>query len=379
MKVFVAEMYTEILLIRKMDIAFINLTHHVKSKSSNWFIKSIKNDFDVGEFTYDVDTSVVFDIFDYKPKLVICWQVDFLVPWFVSRGVKAISIPMADACENMPREYFKLSGILGSVSMTSFIYDKMHEANNISSPLIYAPKPNFDIKKDRSIFAFLGVRKTSFKLPLDIVEKLKRRQRKCHLHNAIDQILPSSKRLKFDSNYFEDKSDLDNILLDSNFYICPREVEGIGLSYIKAMEIGCIPIGLDSHGMHDYINSGISGILYKDPKINKSSKYFNQEEYLENFIDDLENINIFDMRKTMYQEMSDRHIIMNKQLVSITSYLQNIIDLDQYVVRKAKYRSIIGRFINHRRILDGAYVKRMSYISSLVSLGGSFEGGFLSK
>jgi hypothetical protein len=348
-----------------MDIAFINLTHHVKSRSSNWFVESIKNNFDVGEFVYDVDASVVLDILDYKPELVICWQVDFLVPWFISRGIKAISIPMADACENMPHEYFKLSGILGSISMTSFIYDKMCEVDNLSLPLTYAPEPNFDIQKDRGIFAFLGVRKTSFKLPLEIIEKLKRRQKKCHLHNSIDQTLPSGKHLNFDSNYFEDKSDLDNILLDSNFYICPREVEGIGLSYIKAMEIGCIPIGLDSHGMHDYINSGISGILYKEPEKNKLSKYFSQEEYLTNFIDDLENINICDMRKTMHQEMSNRHIIMNKQLVSVAFYLQNIINLDRYVVRKAQFRSCIGLFIDHRRILDGTYVKRMSYISSL--------------
>ena len=49
-----------------MEIAFINLTHHKKSGSSDWFIKEIKKEFSVGEFTYDSDPSSVLDILDYK-------------------------------------------------------------------------------------------------------------------------------------------------------------------------------------------------------------------------------------------------------------------------------------------------------------------------
>ena len=51
-----------------VQIAFINLTHHKKSGSSDWFIKEIKREFHVGEFTYDSDPSCVLDILDYKSK-----------------------------------------------------------------------------------------------------------------------------------------------------------------------------------------------------------------------------------------------------------------------------------------------------------------------
>jgi hypothetical protein len=350
-----------------MEIAFINLTHHKKSGSSDWFIKEIKKEFSVGEFTYDSDPSSVLDILDYKPDLVICWQVDFLVPWFASRKVKAISVPMADACENMPNEYFRLSGIYGSISMTSLIYDRMKGVENVVSPLIYAPKPNFEINKKRNIFAFLGVRKEHYELPLKIVERLKRKQLKCHLHNSIDQILPSSKYLNFDSNYFEDKNDLDSILLDSNFYICPREVEGIGLSYIKAMEIGCIPIGSDGHGMHDYINNGISGILFEELNDKSLIKNIDKERYFSSFIDDLININVFEMRATMHHEMTVRNQLMKRQMASVIKHLQKVIDLDEVVISMTARRSLIGLLIDHRRILDGRYVKIMSIISSIIS------------
>ncbi|MEH6446044.1 MAG: glycosyltransferase [Oceanospirillaceae bacterium] len=342
-----------------MDIAFINLTHHEKSKSSAWFVDHLSKTYTVGTFSYDADNSVIHDILIAKPKLIVCWQVDFLVPWFIAHGQKAISVPMADACENMPSAYFELISLFGSISFTGLIADKISAANGATVKLEYWPKPNFDLGAKRKNFCFLGVRKTDFEFPIELIKRLRGQGKKCHIHNSIDSYLPTDHSIRFDSQYFEDKNDLNKLLLNSEYFICPRPCEGIGLSYLHALSLGCIPIGVDGPGMQDYIQHGVTGFLF-NPKDKK----------FKTLLKDIRECDTEAIRSNIYKQLESNQSRMNDQLKNVEIYINQLINLTEEEFRPFIKRLKIGRIINPTRVLNGRYVHGVSLISAFASIIG---------
>ena len=63
------------------------------------------------------------------------------------------------------------------------------------------------------------------------------------------------------TNWFENKSDLLDILDTTKYYIAPRKQEGIGLSFLDAMSRGCVIIAHNDCTMNEYIKNGYNGYL----------------------------------------------------------------------------------------------------------------------
>ena len=70
------------------------------------------------------------------------------------------------------------------------------------------------------------------------------------------------------TEWFEKKSDLEELLDKTLYYIAPRKQEGIGLSFLDAMSRGCVIIAHNDRTMNEYIKNGNNGYLidFDNPK-----------------------------------------------------------------------------------------------------------------
>ena len=148
-------------------------------------------------------------------------------------------------------------------------------------------------------------------------------QRRDFTWSKLKQVLPSADKIKQElfwllkiifssmlhynieiTTWFKDKNEISNILKKTKYYVAPREKEGIGFSFIDAMQNECIVIAHNDSTMNEYIVHGENGYLidFKKPtkinflddkklsenlkKINRnlSTNYNNQIDYLINFI-----------------------------------------------------------------------------------------------
>jgi len=255
-----------------MKVTFLNLTPHLKSRSNKWLSDYIAQFSEVTVCCVDTDPSVIYDVLISEPDLVICFQCDLLAPWFLANGIPAISIPMADACENMPEDYFSLSGMLGSVSFTQLIREKFYNSNNETFNLKFFPKIEEKIDLERKdIDVFYGFRGKHWSNVIKLYKSLRNSGLRLHTHNATDNHNEKN-FLDFDSLYFSDVDDLYAYYRRSKFYLCPRDTEGIGLSTLNAMRFGLVPIALNGAGNEDYIKDGLNGILIDQSDLKKSSE-----------------------------------------------------------------------------------------------------------
>ena len=84
------------------------------------------------------------------------------------------------------------------------------------------------------------------------------------------------------TSWFENKTDLLDILDTTKYYIAPRKQEGIGLSFLDAMSRGCVIIAHNDRTMNEYIKNGYNGYLidFERPKKIKFKNY--QKNYKNN-------------------------------------------------------------------------------------------------
>lgn len=61
--------------------------------------------------------------------------------------------------------------------------------------------------------------------------------------------------------WFEKKDDLNKLLCETKYYYAPRDKEGIGFSFIDAMEKGCVIISHREGTMNEYIQNGKNGYI----------------------------------------------------------------------------------------------------------------------
>jgi hypothetical protein len=95
-----------------------------------------------------------------------------------------------------------------------------------------------------------------------------------HIHLAGDPGFPpvtapsEDDRARFNitvSTWFEDRTELNDLVRRANVYFAPRLSEGIGQSYLEAMGRGQCVVAPDGPTMNEYIIDGVNGILF-DPR-----------------------------------------------------------------------------------------------------------------
>lgn len=65
---------------------------------------------------------------------------------------------------------------------------------------------------------------------------------------------------------FQEHADYLKAVEDVNIYLAPRQVEGLGVSFLEAMSRGCAVLSLDSPTMNEYITHNYDGFLFKESK-----------------------------------------------------------------------------------------------------------------
>ncbi|MCA6106955.1 glycosyltransferase [Bradyrhizobium cenepequi] len=92
-----------------------------------------------------------------------------------------------------------------------------------------------------------------------------------HLHLAVDPGTPPPRlptKADMDhynvtiSNWFEDKTALDQLLEKKNVFFAPRAEEGIGQSFLEAFARGQCVVAPRNGTMNEYIIPGVNGLLY---------------------------------------------------------------------------------------------------------------------
>jgi hypothetical protein len=64
------------------------------------------------------------------------------------------------------------------------------------------------------------------------------------------------------SRWFENKNDLEKLMVSRNLYFAPRLSEGIGMGFLEAMADGMVVLAHDSSTHNEYISSWNNGVLY---------------------------------------------------------------------------------------------------------------------
>ena len=343
-----------------MKIFFLHLHYHEKSKSSKWFIEILEKNNQVIPIAIDIDYTMCFEVVGANPDIVICWQTEQLVPWFISRNIAAIAIPMADGCENMPQLYYQRVGQLGSISLSKFIYERFLCAKVPSLFISYYPKSDDKllarkIHTKRDIDIFYPYRSKKWTIVNNISEYLSRNF-DIHIHENIDNYYEYNFK-KFNSYYFNDISELDNILLRSDFFLCPRYTEGIGVSTLRAMNLGCIPIGLDGPGNCEYFSEDNLGIVIPFKAFNENHTKLQTEIAKRKK-------NIVNYREKIFKKIMAGRVEFEKSTPNILSYIENRVFFFKENKREFIKKNSIYKIIKPTTFIWGSRIYKLRSLLS---------------
>lgn len=255
-------------------LLFIGFDYHLKTRSADFLLELI------GE-RYDVTTCWV-DLYQKDPYLsinevagdydvLVCWQAmpsrAELNKHFTFRH--AALFPMLDGCPSVkkPEKWYSYRDFQ-IICFSSTLYRQLRGAGFSARYIQYFPAPAVVTHWGAPDSAFFWARQDE--INCDLVQKLLSNAglARMHLHNSPDPgvcFVPPSDSGSIEyrySTWFDEKKDLDAKILESVFYIAPREKEGIGMSFLEAMAAGRCVIAPDNATMNEYIEHGKTGYLY---------------------------------------------------------------------------------------------------------------------
>ncbi len=261
---------------KSKKIVFIDHSYHTKTKSSEFLTDYLKIFFDVEIIQDDswqgkpfVDLSFIDDSY----LCVIFWQ-SLPSPKLIKsiKNDNIVYFPMYDGVRH-DYEFWNQYRNLKIINFSKTLHDKLSKWGLESIYVQYFPKSDQFIPGNKEE-VFFWQRLT--KMNINTITKLFKYDVKIHIFKAIDPgqkfVQPSEKtENKFKitySDWFESQKEMFDIIEQKGIYIAPRELEGIGLSFLEAMAMGKAIIAVDNPTMNEYIKNGENGYLFdlKNPK-----------------------------------------------------------------------------------------------------------------
>ena len=256
----------------KKTILYLDLPYHLKTKSSLFLLDFLKEYYLVETHYYDPKLEIIRDIHSILNRefdFLICWQV--MPESFVLEQLnykKGIFFPMYDNVVEMAEEKWERFRKFTIINFAYVLHEYLLNKGFCSRYIQYFPKPqNIDNwgKKD-SVFFWQRVDKIDVNLIIKLCVNLKLNH--IHLHRALDpgyvfsdMDLRSSCKIEY-SEWLEKKEDIWNLIIQSSYYVAPREYEGIGMSFLEAMALGRCVIAPNFPTMNEYIIDKETGLLY---------------------------------------------------------------------------------------------------------------------
>lgn len=263
----------------KPRILFIDHSYHTKTKSADFFVEFLKR---IGHLTIELDDCWQDGIIR-KNYISIVNNYDLVIVWQLPEVIRHIAefytgnlvfIPMYDAAHTLSRHFWKrlknVKIVCFSAAMkarcSSYHLDTFHlqfyPENATQATTGYDPKKLFFWQ--RRVWPNWHT----------VMDSLQTSQfKKMHHHLALDpgiesNLGPVPSELAMgnitQSSWFENKDELLEKLSEFNVFFVPRKLEGIGFSFLDAMCLGLVPIGLNSPTYNEYVVDGINGFFICD-------------------------------------------------------------------------------------------------------------------
>ena len=260
-----------------MKILFIDHAFHKQTRSSDFFINILRDFFEV-----DV---VYIDQTDYagmialqgsdNVDLVMLWQMDFLAPIFLARGLRTVVIPMYDGSSELPDLHWIWAKHARFLNFSRCLHERVRRLGATSLYVKYfvpAKQESSLPMFDGGLRVFLWQRRPELGINLGMIETLIGHQLTAvHIHDVPDDPeLDTSKYLRRSldgyrltvSKWFDERSAYEKVLAHSNVFIGPRQAEGIGLGFIEAMARGMLVVLTDHPTHNEYVANWMNGVLF---------------------------------------------------------------------------------------------------------------------
>lgn len=259
----------------KLKLLWFDHSFHRKTMSTNFLKEILEKKFSVSVFWDDYwkgdEPLPVSEINKYD--YVFFFQT--LLPFYKLKQIKAkiIWVPMFDSDPLSDMYWHCLSSIpIKILSFSECLHKKCLEFNIESLPLKYYLPPTFsdDIPKTGRHYFFWyrgSLRFSDIKVfidPQNVDSFVYRsapdpyfKEEALSKEDIEKYKLQIIRDTKFDSQekYLE-------LLKNSNIYIAPRTIEGIGISFLEAMAIGMVVVAYNTGTMNEYITHNYNGYLF---------------------------------------------------------------------------------------------------------------------
>lgn len=261
-----------------MKILFLDHAFHKKTKSSNFFLALIKDNFDSVDVAY-IDTESPSELKAFRSQrihdLVILWQLDYLAPLFLAAGYRTVVVPMYDGSANMPYEHWIGMSGASFVSFSRTLHERVIAAGCRSLPVKYylPPVKEAQLPTFNDLRGILWMRRPQDGLTPKLVHSMLGGQLlSLHVHNAPDDLEPRSlndpqygasafqiteSRWRWGTNAYLEA------LSKCNVFFAPRMSEGIGMAMLEAFSKGLLVIANDDAVHNEYVSNWVNGILFK--------------------------------------------------------------------------------------------------------------------
>jgi len=243
---------------------------HFISGSVNFIKKLFEKEFQVDVLTDHVSVNQIKSLVNvHDSSVFVLWQMEYLAPWLVSKGLKVVVFPMYDGCGTAPNSYFKVLDRTYLFNFSKRLHKKCIGVGVTSYQLNYYP----EIKQSNKIFEkkeklFYWLRRPDSSLAEPIITKLFAPYiENIHIHDRQDAYDIKNDVFQVEDDFistsiwFDEKEKLETLIATSKYYLAPRESEGIGMAFLEAMSLGCI-VFANKNSTHDqYIYHGYNGFL----------------------------------------------------------------------------------------------------------------------
>ncbi len=119
-----------------MKILFIDHSFHEKTRSSHFFVSLLASHFTVEVMYVDRPTAMRWSIWPAVTSfdLVVLWQMDFLAPLVLARGVPTVVVPMFDGSSNMPDLHWLWARKARIVNFSRRLHDRVTHLGGSQPP-----------------------------------------------------------------------------------------------------------------------------------------------------------------------------------------------------------------------------------------------------
>lgn len=300
-----------------LKIAFLDHPFHRKTKSSNFFVKILEQDFLVDTYYIESDSRDLLQIIVSKDyDTIVCWQTEYCAPYLLAKSQRVVCIPMYDGVANAPDIYWTSMRQARFFSFSQAIHRKLLDldiesyhfqyfnADHIALPqadfsnglkfFFWQRRPedglsaSFAERVAKSVVAGQNSNTQGGQLHLpnaqdagraDKLEPLsatsvlsavtdrqngKTQGWHLHVHNAPD----AGRADKWEplcatsvSTFLPSADRYRKLLSEANVFICPRYTEGIGMTMLEALARGMFVVAHNEPTANEYITDGVNGAL----------------------------------------------------------------------------------------------------------------------